>query len=685
MNLLMTAWVVAYLPTPRHVAMLCSSGRVGYTAYRESLTAAYPPNRATYIVSNTQDPLLLFSSRTPLPAPSSQHGVEAGILLKAGADDDSDIVANVTSTSTLADEGKAADEEGGHCCFICSTSLPESVTQGLAEWITSRASNNPLSLYVAANLANIPKSLFQGGVYLHANHLDLTDVVNVRSVSEGFLGLMGDNLKSVALPQIHANNNNSTITNINTVVLPNRFMMEGYALESINLSPFQDVTSIDSSFMENCTALSTIDLSPLTKLTSVSTNFLTCCSGLKSLDLTPLRNITTVPVSFLRNCRGLKELDLVPLRHVTSISPYFLAGCAGLEALLLPPMPALTVIQEGFLMGCTGLQEIDATHLLTNVTAIHSWFLAQCTGLTRIELGPCAQLRRIEGLFLEGCSRLLSSDVHLHALGNLTAIPSSFMSRCSSLTTLSLQPLQHVTHIDMMFLDSCTGLTSIDLSPLSQVIRIEGAFLVGCTGLTSINLSPLSQLQVISDSFLQGCTGLTSIDLSPLSNVHTIGRDFMSHCSGLTTLDLGPLCNVTELQKNFLKGCSGIQTLNLGGAFRNLTVINNAFLMGCTSLLSLDLAPLSRVTKICNSFMMGCGRLRTLDLSPLQSVVSISWGFLLQCNLRVLDTSTLRGQLQRVPEGFPESRNLAPPRTIKKEERKAKKEARAARKPTYKK
>ena len=90
--------------------------------------------------------------------------------------------------------------------------------------------------------------------------------------------------------------------------------------------------------------------------------------------------------------------------------------------------------------------------------------------------------------------------------------------------------------------------------------------------------------------------------LTVYGNVKTLGytgltteaqEGFLMECTGLNTLDLSPLSQVTKLEKSFLKGCTGLTTINLS-PLSQLREVQLAFLEGCTGLTSLELAPFSR-------------------------------------------------------------------------------------------
>ncbi|CAO4835299.1 MAG: hypothetical protein FADNKDHG_01576 [Holosporales bacterium] len=124
----------------------------------------------------------------------------------------------------------------------------------------------------------------------------------------------------------------------------------------------------------------------------------------------------------------------------------------------------------------------------------------------------CTDAMRIDSYCLLNINKMRNIKI-IHA-ENITTIGYSFLSSCSSLTTLDLMPLSNVTTIKHFFLEDCSGLTTLDLTPLSNVTTIGNCFLSCCKRLTTLHLTPLSNVTTIGRSFLHNCSGLTHLAIA---------------------------------------------------------------------------------------------------------------------------------------------------------------------------
>ena len=92
-------------------------------------------------------------------------------------------------------------------------------------------------------------------------------------------------------------------------------------------------------------------------------------------------------------------------------------------------------------------------------------------------------------------------------------------------------------------------------------------------------------------------------------------KRFLQDCIGLTTLDLSPLTHITKLNVGFLEGCSGLKELDLS-PLRRVEYLPVGFLWGCRGLTTLDLSPIVHLKELTDGFLDGCTGLTTLDLGP---------------------------------------------------------------------
>jgi hypothetical protein len=81
---------------------------------------------------------------------------------------------------------------------------------------------------------------------------------------------------------------NNNIQNIKILKTPNfiddDFLYYCHELESIDLNPLSNVTSIGDRFLYGCHSLKSIDLSPFSNVTEIGDEILICCFNLKSIN-----------------------------------------------------------------------------------------------------------------------------------------------------------------------------------------------------------------------------------------------------------------------------------------------------------------------------------------------------------------------------------------------------------------
>jgi hypothetical protein len=89
-----------------------------------------------------------------------------------------------------------------------------------------------------------------------------------------------------------------------------KFNNEDKTITTINLLQLKDVniTVIGNNFLNNYENLTSIDLSYLSNVTLIGNNFLLNCSKLIDIDLTPLTNLNLIGNNFLDNCSNLKSI-----------------------------------------------------------------------------------------------------------------------------------------------------------------------------------------------------------------------------------------------------------------------------------------------------------------------------------------------------------------------------------------
>ena len=139
----------------------------------------------------------------------------------------------------------------------------------------------------------------------------------------------------------------------------------------------------------------------------------------------------------------------------------------------------------------------------------------------------------------------------------------------------------------------------------------------------------------------------TIMNLSIFSNTQPLPRGFLQGCT-LKTLDLSPLSHLTKLSNNFLQDSTGLISLDLT-PFAHLTKLPTGFLLGCTGLAALDLSPLTNLKTLPKHFVMGCTGLTSIVLPPLTELPEY---FLTgSIGLTTIDLTPL-AQITKIPRAF---------------------------------
>eukprot|EP01064_Diplonema_japonicum_P021720 TRINITY_DN3128_c1_g2_i1.p1 TRINITY_DN3128_c1_g2~~TRINITY_DN3128_c1_g2_i1.p1 ORF type:complete len:124 (+),score=9.14 TRINITY_DN3128_c1_g2_i1:388-759(+) len=99
------------------------------------------------------------------------------------------------------------------------------------------------------------------------------------------------------------------------------------SLQTLDVAPLRNVTTIGHNFLSSCSSLTSVDLG-LRDVASVGDKFLSCCRCLTSVDLSAMPNLTKLGGRFLSDCSSLTTVNLGTLRErVTDVGYRYMAGC----------------------------------------------------------------------------------------------------------------------------------------------------------------------------------------------------------------------------------------------------------------------------------------------------------------------------------------------------------------------
>lgn len=296
--------------------------------------------------------------------------------------------------------------------------------------------------------------------------------------------------------------------------------------------------------------------------------------------------------------------------------------------------------------------------------------------ITKVQVEFCdPTVTEIKDNFLRGCLYLDPDEenpINLSGLNNIRKIGNDFLRYARSGTTpntrtLDLTSLTSVKEIGTDFLLEQTVFNKIDLSASSNLTSIGSKFINGYhadievvmgdvpftsftdpdTAFWTNEAGKKVKLYVIdkdnydkyfsnnNDSYRDVdvsvnfnyvvYNGVTYILKDKIDPANLSGQIFQVPLKNKSQLKGGSLLIATELMK------IGITKIGLSSFKEGTTEIPDYFLYECSQIESIDLGPLSNITKIGAFFLGGCSSLKSLDLSPLKSTVTFGEGFGFNC------------------------------------------------------
>ena len=353
-------------------------------------------------------------------------------------------------------------------------------------------------------------------------------------------------------------------------------------IQSVNLSALEDVTgryALHYTFYQ-CQNNKRIDLS---SLKNVSGNHGMCYTfhnnyALESIDLSSLEQVSGssgLNSTFIYN-RNLTHIELPKLTSITG--SYGMANCFQENTgLLTADLSKLKTVKSYGLndtfYGCTALTEIDVSSLedINSSNALES-FVSNCTSLTTIHWNP--NIKEINGSYVlnytfSNCTSLTSTDfmsLQLERLKGDHVINYTF-NNCDNLVSANFPKLEEADYLNYMF-SNCTKLTDVNFPVLEVGGDITDVF-NGCTSLTHVEFPKLRSVWSLVGLF-NGCTSLTSFSIPNIEYPGYIGYMF-NNCKSIVNIDLKHFKQFGTMDYAFY-GCTNLETVDLS----ELTTVNRS-------------------------------------------------------------------------------------------------------------
>ena len=403
------------------------------------------------------------------------------------------------------------------------------------------------------------------------------------------------------------------------------------------------VKSIGNSAFSNCKMLNEVvftnskDEKTPSLLTTLGTNIFTSCSVLSSVTLP--EGLQSIPDQMFYFCSKIQKITIPA--SVTSIGKSAFAYATELTSITFSKGSQLKTIGISAFQYDKKLESIEIPYtvesigkeafMVTSLAALKTViFRTNDKGNTALKTISDSAFKNqpIETIKIPksvtsigssafyGCTQLTSFELDEGSI--ITALPSSLLANCTSLTTIVIP--KSVKTIDSSF-SGCTALATVTFASNSALTTLKGSF--KGTAITSIeipksvttldsstfeNCAALTQVTFASDSLLgkinASCfkgSGLTSIEIP--AKVTTLGSSVFENCAALTTVKLADKTALTSIGSSCFKA-SGITSFELPTA---VTTLNTSTFENCAALTSVRIPGDSALTKINNSCFKASG------------------------------------------------------------------------------
>lgn len=316
--------------------------------------------------------------------------------------------------------------------------------------------------------------------------------------------------------------------------------------------------------------------------------------------------VTAIGEDAFINCINLTSVSIPNSVEILKSGAFYL--CDGLTDIVIPER--VKEIGDNAFMGCDKITKLTISE---SVVSIGDYAFSGCP-IEELIFNAVNCSGPISGMVFRG------AKFKYVTIGNsVTAIPSSFLSGCTGLTTVALP--ESIKSIGSGAFKGCISLQSVSLSESLMTIG-QNAFLGA--GLVSVDLP--NTLSDIGAYAFKDCAGLTSVTIP--ASVSNIGNDAFSGCTELTTVNFNAAnCSTMNADNSYyvFKNCNKLSVLNIGDNVKNIP--EYAF-YNCTALKGNLLLPNS-LENIGRYAFYNCGILESVSIG--ESVKTIGSGAFGKC------------------------------------------------------
>ena len=274
----------------------------------------------------------------------------------------------------------------------------------------------------------------------------------------------------------------------------------------------------------------------------------------------------------------------------------------------------LTVVGDGAFNGCYTLNWVSLPNSITTIgnsafeNCIHLMFTSIPNGVTSIGGGAFAMCEQLVNVSIPdsvtdiganpffGCKELSMFYGKFASSDNRSLIVDGVLKSVApnGLSTYTIP--EEVTSIGASAMSRCESLTSVSIH--GGVDSIKSNAFSNCTNLSSITIP--DSVTTIGGHCFTGCSSLEEVTIG--ANVAAIGEWAFSSCSKLTEVTIPN--STTSIGEYAFDSCSALESISIGEGV--LSIGEHAF-YGCTSLASVDIP--NSVTSIGEYAFQNCSNL----------------------------------------------------------------------------
>ena len=272
---------------------------------------------------------------------------------------------------------------------------------------------------------------------------------------------------------------------------------------------FTGLTSIDQSAFDSCTSLESVKLPKCLHMIDYGysgSGAFRNCANLVSVDFTDCTDLEGIGSYAFSGCTSLTSITLPA--SVSFISGYAFYSCQGLTTVAIPDNSQLYAIYEHAFDYCLNLSTIvlpsslktigeeafsdcralTSINIPEGLTSIYEYAFYNCASLETVQVQGQGHFSIGEGAFeYSGLKNIDNLLLHATSCGSkafdhsavqfveipstMTEIPSSFLSYCYNLETVTFSAPSHVTTINNSAFRDCSSLKSIELPSSLAIIN----------------------------------------------------------------------------------------------------------------------------------------------------------------------------------------------------------------------